>query len=194
MLKIDYKFKNILIIPFLLFICSCSNNRDENKSFIQIGEFTVNKISKDRTEVRDGAGRTLVLIPRNATPPKDVEPCRVVRVPVQRITAAGYFDIATLKALGVLKETLVGVTHPEEDWYVEEVKDGMRQGRIAYLGDSSSIDFERLRKQKPDLVLTWDHSIIPMLDELGIPCAITSTPTAMPECAYEICPVPCAFF
>ncbi|MFW5901915.1 MAG: ABC transporter substrate-binding protein, partial [Thermodesulfobacteriota bacterium] len=33
--------------------------------------------------------------------------------------------------------------------------------------------------QEPELVLTWDHAIIPMLDELGIPCAVTSTPTAM---------------
>jgi iron complex transport system substrate-binding protein len=175
----NHKLKNVLIILFLLFFYSCSNNSSKKESFIQIGDFTVNKISEERTEVRDGAGRKLVLIPRNATAPKDVEPYRIVRVPVQRITAAGYFDIATLKALGVLEETLVGVTHPEEDWYVEEVKEGMRQGRIAYIGDSDSIDFERLRKQQPELVLTWDHSIIPMLGELGIPCAITSTPTAM---------------
>ena len=169
----------ILITLLLSASFSCTNNSAENESFIQIGDFTVNKISEERTEVRDGAGRKLVLIPRNATAPKDVDPHRIVRVPVQRITAAGYFDIATLKALGVLEETLVGVTHPEEDWYVEEVKEGMRRGRIAYLGDSESIDFERLRKQQPELVLTWDHSIIPMLDDLGIPCAITSTPTAM---------------
>jgi iron complex transport system substrate-binding protein len=55
----------------------------------------------------------------------------------------------------------------------------MDEGKIAFLGDYNSIDFERLKQQQPELVLTWDHSIIPMLDELGIPCAITSTPTAM---------------
>jgi iron complex transport system substrate-binding protein len=100
-------------------------------------------------------------------------------VPVQRVVAYGYFDVATLKALGVLEDTLVAVTHPADGWYIDEIRQGMNEGRIAFLGDSSSIDFERLKQQAPELVLTWDYSVIPMLDALGIPCAITSTPTAM---------------
>ena len=39
--------------------------------------------------------------------------------------------------------------------------------------------FERLKKQHPELVLTWDPAIIPMLIDLGIACVITSTPVAM---------------
>ena len=111
--------------------------------------------------------------------PPDVDPVRLVRTPVERVAAYGFFDIATLRALGVLEEVLVGVTAPAEKWYVEEVRQGMESGKIAFIGDYNSIDFERLKQQQPELVLTWDHSIIPMMDELGIPCAITSTPTAM---------------
>lgn len=171
-------------IPVLLLItlaiggCSKSGGSDR-QSFIQIGEFTVNRLSDERTEVRDGAGRTLVLVPRRAAAPKDVDPNRLVRTPVERVAAYGFFDVATLRALGVLENVLVGVTHPAEGWYVEEVRQGMATGKIAYLGDSSSIDFERLKQQRPELVLTWDPAIIPMLDTLGIPCAVTSTPTAM---------------
>jgi iron complex transport system substrate-binding protein len=165
--------------------CSACNKVDgkaepkEAPSFLQIGEFTVNRLAPERTEVRDGAGRTLVLVPRHAPVPEDVDPNRLVRTPVERVAAYGFFDVATLRALGVLEKVLVGVTHPAEGWYVEAVKAGMAAGKIAFLGDASSIDFERLRRQRPELVLTWDPSIIPMLDELGIPCAITSTPTAM---------------
>jgi iron complex transport system substrate-binding protein len=147
--------------------------------FLQIGEFTVNRLSPERTEVRDGAGRTLVLVPRHAPAPEDVDPNRLVRTPVERVVAYGFFDVATLKALGVLEAVLVGVTAPAERWHVAAVKAGMAAGKIAFLGDYTSIDFERLRRQQPELVLTWDPGIIPMLDELGIPCAITSTPTAM---------------
>jgi iron complex transport system substrate-binding protein len=129
--------------------------------------------------VRDGAGRTLVLVPRHAPAPKDVDSNRLVRTPVERVAAYGFFDVATMRALEVLENVLVGVTHPAEGWYIPEVRQGMAAGRIAYLGDSSSIDFERLKQQQPELVLTWDPAIIPMLDTLKIPCAITSTPTAM---------------
>ena len=176
------KYTKVLPVLLLMIVAlaACSNSDgDGRQPFIQIGEFTVNRISGERTEVRDGAGRSLVLVPRQSAAPKDVAPNRLVRTPVERVAAYGYFDIATLRALGVLKSALVGVTHPAEGWYLEEVRQGMASGKIAYLGDSSSIDFERLKQQRPELVLTWDPAIIPMLDALGIPCAVTSTPTAM---------------
>ncbi len=168
----------IIMVPALVGACS-KGNGDDGGSFLQIGEFTINRISPDRTEVRDGAGRTLVLIPRNAPKPSDVSPASIVRTPVERVAAYGYFDVSTLRALGVLENALVGVTTPAEKWHVPEVKKGMAAGRIAFLGDASSIDFERLKQQQPELVLTWDHAVIPMLEELEIPCAITSTPVAM---------------
>ena len=165
----------------VLLVSSCSTDNGEGKSkasFIQIGEFTINRVTPDRTDVRDGAGRTLVLIPRHAKAPADVAPSRIVRVPVERVVAYGFFEVATLRALGII-DRLVGVTTPENRWFVKEVKEGMASGKIAFLGDASSIDFERLKKQRPELVLTWDPSIIPMLDGLKIPCAVTSTPVAM---------------
>ncbi len=164
-----------LAVMAVLGFSACSSDTGNNDvSFLQIGEFTVNRISPERTEVRDGAGRTLVLIPREATAPKDVSPSNIIRVPVRRVAAYGYFDVATLKVLGVLEETLVGLTHPASDWHIPEVSKGFADHRIAYLGDSSSIDFERLKKQEPELVLTWDPSIIPMLDDLNIACVITT--------------------
>jgi iron complex transport system substrate-binding protein len=167
-----------LVSALLIFACSKGDNKHQ-QSFIQIGEFTITHTGADRTEVRDGAGRTLVLVPRSAPKPKGVDPVRLVRTPVKRVVAYGFFDVATMRALGVLEDALVGVTCPADGWYIQEVKQGMADGKIAFLGDYNSIDFERLKQQQPELVLTWDQSIIPMLDELGIPCAITSTPTAM---------------
>lgn len=173
-----YSLTALLLAALTLSACSGADSKPA-PSFMQIGEFTVKRLSPERTEVRDGAGRTLVLVPRNAPAPKDVDPNRLVRTPVERVAAYGFFDVATLRALGIMDQVLVGVTTPAERWHIGAVKAGMAAGRIAFLGDASSIDFERLRQQRPELVLTWDPAIIPMLDELGIPCAVTSTPTAM---------------
>ena len=149
-------------------------------AFLRIGEFSVHHVSDTRTEVRDGAGRTLTLIPHGAPLPPDCDPKRVVRVPVKRVAAYGYFDVATLRVLGVMHEVLAGVTVPEEEWAGcgADIAQAMKEGRIAYLGEATGIDYERLKQLEPDLVLTWDPSSIPLLDDLKIPAVITSTPQA----------------
>ena len=162
-----------------LFLAACSKTETNNAaSFIQIGDFTVHRIASDYIEVRDGAGRSLTLIPRGTPKPEGVDPVQVVEVPVRRVAAYGYFDVAILRALGVL-DTLVGVTTAMDHWHVKEVKDRMASGKIAFLGDYTCLDFEKLKLQEPELVLTWDPSIVPMLNDLNIPCAITTTPVAM---------------
>jgi iron complex transport system substrate-binding protein len=104
---------------------------------------------------------------------------QIVRVPVKRVAAWSNFDVSALRSLGVLEEVLVGVIQPEDKWHIDEVKRGMKAGKIVYLGNSNAIDFEKLKKQQPELALTWDRSVIPMLNELEIPCIITSAPVAM---------------
>ncbi len=172
----------------LLVLAGCRSDKDaangsgperQQPAFLQIGEFSINRISPERTEVRDGAGRTLVLIPRESAMPTDVRPSQVVRTPVQRVVAYGYTDIGVLRALGVLEQTLVGVTVPANQWLVPEVKGGMETGQIAYLGEASGVDLERLEQQKPDLVLSWNHTFIRRLDTLHIPAVVTATPQAM---------------
>jgi len=148
-------------------------------TFMSIGSFAVTHLSNGTTRVRDGAGRDLILVPREMQIPEGTDPAQVVRTPVHRVVAYGYFDIAILKALGVLEDSLVGVTAPKEKWLIPEVKKGMETGRIAFLGDYSALDFEKLHQTQPELVLTWDMSIIPILDEMKVPCAVTTTPVAM---------------
>ncbi|HEB68548.1 MAG TPA: ABC transporter substrate-binding protein [Desulfobulbus sp.] len=179
---------NRFCIPCLICVIFLFSGCDRNhkatgdkrkKSFLQIGEFTITRKSPELTLARDGAGRVLALVPRGAPVPEGYLPSMIIRTPVRRVAAYGFFDVATLRALGVLDETLVGVTTPEKKWYVDDVRKGMESGRIAWLGTANAIDFERLKQQHPELVLTWDPGIIPMLDELGIACVVTTTPVAM---------------
>ncbi|MBI9092224.1 MAG: ABC transporter substrate-binding protein [Desulfobacterium sp.] len=170
----------VFMIGCILMILGCGKDKvDDDPSFMSIGSFAVNKIDSGWTEVRDGAGRALVLIPRGETPPEGYEPWQVVEIPVRRVAAYGSFDISILKALGVIEDVLVGVTTKKEDWTIPEVVRGMEEKRITYLGNYNAIDYERLKASEPELVLTWDMSIIPMLNEMGVPCVITATPVAM---------------
>ncbi len=184
--------KTVLAICFCLSViygCSQDNEnraspdtgkKDVNSlSFMSMGSFSVNHLADGYTRVRDGAGRILILVPRGKPVPTGYKPSQVVFTPVRRVVAYSYFDVSILKALGVLKNTLTGVVNPMEDWVIPEVRQGMKQGRIAFLGGYSAIDFEQLKKSRPELVLTWDMSILPMLDEMKIACAITTTPVAM---------------
>lgn len=160
-------------------LAACQNDtavQKPKKSFMNIGEFSVNK--KDGyTEVRDGAGRKLALIPRGAKAPEGFAPTNVIEIPVRRAVAYRAFEVGIMAALGV-SDALVGVTDPKEKWMREDVRRGFDEGRIVYVGQSSDVDFERIKAQHPDMVMTWDPSIIPMMDSLGIPVVVTTTPVA----------------
>ncbi len=156
--------------------CDKEVGTTEKRSFMNIGEFSVNR-KQDYTEVRDGAGRKLALIPRGGKAPEGFAPTSVIETPVRRVVAYRAFEVGILASLGV-PETLVGVTDPREKWVRDDVRRGFDEGRIAYVGQSFKIDFERIKAQHPDLVMTWDPSIIPMMDSLGIPVVVTTTPVA----------------
>lgn len=160
-------------------LAACQNDaavQKPKKSFMNIGEFSVNK--KDGyTEVRDGAGRKLALIPRGAKAPEGFAPTNVIEIPVRRAVAYRAFEVGIMAALGV-SDALVGVTDPKEKWMREDVRRGFDEGRIVYVGQSTDVDFERIKAQHPDMVMTWDPSIIPMMDSLGIPVVVTTTPVA----------------
>ena len=156
--------------------CQNEGGQGTKSSFMNIGEFAVNK-KEAYIEVRDGAGRKLVLIPRGSLPPEGVAPTSVIEVPVQRVVAFRPFEVGILAALGV-PETLVGVTAPKEKWQRKDVLQGFDEGRIAFIGPGTSLDYEQIKVQHPELVMTWDPSIIPMMDSLGIPVVVTTTPVA----------------
>jgi len=146
------------------------------QSFINLGDFAVNKQTA-YTEMRDGAGRMMAIVPKGSPHPEGFEPTMVVETPVERVVVFSSFDIAILHALGV-DEAIVGVITPEDAWHVDYMKQGFADGRIQYVGESSALDYERIKVLQPDMVMTWDPSIVPMMDELGIPVVVTSTPLA----------------
>lgn len=174
--------RSVEAILMLAIVCciqaGCGSSEKGHEAFLSIGEFAVKSLPDSVKEVTDGMGRKLVLVPRGQSVPQGVDPLKVVEVPVRRVAAYSGYDVAMLKALGIVQDVLVGVTKPQEEWTIPEVAEGMAQGRILYLGEPDAIDYERLKRARPELVMTWDQSAIPMLDELRIPCIVTTTPVA----------------
>ncbi|MDR2349429.1 MAG: ABC transporter substrate-binding protein [Deltaproteobacteria bacterium] len=149
---------------------------DAGARFLNLGEYSIVR-KAGYVEVHDGAGRTLALVPRGATPPEGYEPSMIIPMPVERVAVYSNFDVAMLHVLG-RDEAIVALTAPEDKWHVDYVKKGYEEGRITYVGEPGSIDYERLKTAHPDMVMTWDPSIVPMMDSLGIPVLVTSTPVA----------------
>ncbi len=182
-MKIIFHFQLILALfvmvlnPFLL--SGCQPGTGNSRSFVNIGKFTVKKLPENCKELKDGAGRTLILVPRGEMPPEGYDRHQIIEVPVRRVVAYSGYHVGMLKAIGVLDEVLVGVTKEKEYWAIPEVLKGMEKGRVTYIGESDAIDYERLKSIHPDLILTWDLSVIPMIKELDIPVVITSTGVAM---------------
>ncbi len=143
-------------------------------NFEQFGELCIKHLANGHKEITDGIGRKLLLIPRGCKTPDGYRKENLVRIPVKRVVVCSPYNAALIKELGHLN-SIVGVTRTMEKWHIPEIREGIKEGKITYLGDPRSIDYERLRRLRPDVVFTWDAGIVPKLDELSIPCVVTST-------------------
>ena len=145
--------------------------------FESYGEFSVKSLPNGCKEITDGFGRRHLLVPKGEVPGKEYRggAADIIKTPVSRIVAYSDCDISLIRALNVLGQTLVGVTKERDDWSAEDIRKALDAGRIVYLGQSASIDFELLKAVSPDVVFTWDESVIPILDNLDIQTVITTT-------------------
>ncbi len=168
----NIKFLTAVFVTILV-TASCSKN-----SFESIGSFTVKKFD-GYTEVGDGIGRKFILVPRGKKPPKDIGDATVVYTPVKRVIAYSTCDVSFLMGFGILKEVLVGVTREKKDWTNDFIKKSLDEGKIVFIGHSSMINYEIMKKAKPDIVFTWNSAIVPVLNKLNIPVIITSTDSAL---------------
>ena len=171
--------KVFLLVTLICTVSACFKGSQSSGDFVSFGVFSVKHCADGTVIVKDGIGRKFRLVPRSGGVNFNKRgSVREIPVPVRRLVAYSTLDVAYLRALGAL-DVLVGVKKKRDEWIIPQVRDGMASGKIAYVGEPHSIDFEKIAAQKPDLVLTWDPSIVPVMDKLGIPCVVTTSGTAM---------------
>lgn len=135
--------------------------------------FQIESIAGGCKLVTDGAGRRLLLVPRGKRPPKGYRCSEVIEIPVKRVVTKWTTIPPLLKAIGVVG-SIVGVTTRQKNWYIKEIRQGMKQGRIKYLGQARATDYERLRSLDPDIFFAGEWDRVELLKELKIPFAMVT--------------------
>jgi iron complex transport system substrate-binding protein len=145
--------------------------------FEAIGPFSVDSRTDKTYVLTDGLGRNLYLVPRGQKAPAGVNPAHVVKTPVKKVATDSKRDTSLFVALGAIDRVKAVVGKPK-DWTIKRVKKGLQNGSVVSLGLSHGLDYERLAQVKPDVFFTWDESLVPIMEEFGIPTVITNTDTA----------------
>ena len=157
-----------IVILFLIVLLSCGHQQSS-------GPFSI-RYEKGYKEITDGIGRRFVLVSKNI---KNIsyEKSRVIKIPIKKAIVYSGYTAALIKELGYV-DSIVGVVVKKKYWHIPEIKKGLEKGKIVYIGEYNAVDYEKLSTLKPDVVFSWDEGLIPKLEELGIPCVITSTKIA----------------
>jgi len=159
--------RNVVIFFLIILFVGCGKRTE------QIGVFSV--AYKDKyIEITDGIGRKLILVKRGDPVPKGYKRYQIVRIPVRKVIAYSLYTVSLIKELGHI-DTVRGVVFEKSAWKIPEIREGIERGKVIFIGESPNVDFEKIKKINPDVVFSWSPSIIPKLEELGIPCVITSS-------------------
>jgi iron complex transport system substrate-binding protein len=128
-------------------------------------------------EAVDSFDRVLALVPSGQKPPEGFPATRIINIPVRRmISASGPHDLGIIAALGRL-DTIVGMDEPSNAKQLPEVMEAYKNGAIEFVGYSNGLDFETMRRLKPDVVLCNNLEIAGILESFGFSVVTTYNST-----------------
>ena len=119
-------------------------------------------------------GTKLLLVPEGKEPPEDTgDDVIVLKQPVQNLylVSSAVMDMfCRLDALDSIR--LSG--QKQENWYIEEAKEAMADGKIIYAGKYNKPDYELIVSQNCSLaienrMITHSPEVMEMLESFGIP-------------------------
>lgn len=156
-------------------------NIDEDTGLVHIGQmelkyaesFSVDYYQGGYKIITDWNGRRTLLVPEGKEVPHLKTDINVIHLPIESVGVFATTAAAELRPLGLLDKISL-VTTEVDDWHIPEVKEGMEEGRITYVGRNSSPDYELIQAIKPDLVLITTGTghgtdeVAAKFDELGI--------------------------
>ncbi|NLN42477.1 MAG: ABC transporter substrate-binding protein [Clostridiales bacterium] len=156
-------------------------NIDEDTGLIHIGQmelkyaesFSVDYYQGGYKIITDWNGRRTLLVPEGKEVPQLKADINVIHLPIESVGVFATTAAAELRPLGLLDKISL-VTTEVDDWHIPEVKEGMEEGRITYVGRNSSPDYGLIQAIKPDLVLITTGTghgtdeVAAKFDELGI--------------------------
>lgn len=156
-------------------------NVDEDTGLVHIGEMELKYAKSFSVDYYEGGykiitewnGRKTLLIPEGKEVPDLKADINVIQLPIESVGVFATTAAAELRPLGLLDKITL-VTTEMDDWHIQEVKEGMEEGRITYVGRNSAPDYELIQSIKPDIVLITTGTghgtdeVAAKFDELGI--------------------------
>lgn len=110
-----------------------------------------------------------ILVDRNKPTPNDLPKGTLVKIPVQKAAVCSVVHIGIWKLLGKINN-VVAVCQPK---YISfpEIKKGLASGKVFDLGQSTSIDLEKLIASTPEILVVspYENSSYGRLAKTGIP-------------------------
>ena len=119
-------------------------------------DFSVEYLEGGVKKLVDGEGRTILVVPEGAKVPEGAEADEILKLPVKNIVACSSTFVSLMRPLDLL-DRVKGVTTPQEDWFIDEIKDGLGNGEVMFVGGGSmgEPDYELVQALNPDLVMVY---------------------------------------
>jgi iron complex transport system substrate-binding protein len=137
-------------------------------------QFSIEYLDEGIKKLTDAESRVTILVPRGKEVPVEYKDFTVIHTPIQKVLYASMTQVCFLRPFNTLWDSVAAVTSPKDDWYIDEIKDGLDNGSITYVGDSYQPDFEKIQAINPELVVVYTGTnpqtvLINKLEELNIP-------------------------
>lgn len=122
-------------------------------------------------------GTRILLVPDDEEIPKDLEEDMIVlKKPIENLYLVSSSVMNIFSELDAL-DTIRLSGQKEENWYIEEAKDAMANGKILYAGKYNKPDYELIVSENcslaiENMMISHSPEVIEMLNDFGIPVMI----------------------
>lgn len=144
--------------------------------------FAIEYLTGGVKKIKDEAGRFLWLVPRGKPAPAGVPKAQIIYIPVQRACFTSVTQVCWLRpwADRAAWQSVVGVNNRLEEWYLPQIKSGLQQGFITYLGDAYAPDYELLQELQPEVIFVYTgpsglNGLVQKIEELSLPYVVENS-------------------
>lgn len=153
---------------------NAGNKKDTSINFKYAKGFQVKYIDNGCKLVIDSAGKKFLLVPNGKNAPKGYTDAKIVNTPIKKVAAFSTTYVSALRSIGELN-SVAAVTTEKDKWYLNEIKKGIDNGSIVYVGKQDSPNYEQIKAVHPDIAILHTGSAsqekqITKLESLGITC------------------------
>ncbi|HOP74946.1 MAG TPA: ABC transporter substrate-binding protein [Bacillota bacterium] len=180
-MKVEYQrvIFGCILIAFMVFgafdhkVCAANIVETIKPKYTQ--GFLIERYPDGIKRIRDNDGRLFWLVPEGKKAPGGIDSGRIIPVPLRRGLFASVSQVCLLRPFAdpSVWESVTGVAAPAEEWYIPQIRSGLQSGRIVYIGDAYSPDYERVQQLRPDVVFIYTGpsgltALARKLDTLGL--------------------------